>query len=124
MKNEMKEEDIRQSLKSAFDKAGSGEAPAFDRVWASAEAAHGRSQGRIRTMVSAAAAIALIAVTTGLWSLQQAEPGDDYLIAEALMNSTLWAAPSDSLMPEHQFDIYQEIPFLIESTRSQEGTLL
>jgi hypothetical protein len=27
-------------------------------------------------------------------------------------------------MPEHQFDIYQDIPFLMESTDIQEGSLL
>lgn len=71
-----------------------------------------------------AAAVAVIGITLGLWPERQAELTDEFLIADSLLNSTSWAAPSDSLMPEHQFDIYQEIPFLNESTNSQEGSLL
>jgi len=52
------------------------------------------------------------------------ELDDEYLIADALMNSTSWTAPSDSLMPQHQFDIYREIPFPDPSTISEEGSLL
>jgi hypothetical protein len=46
------------------------------------------------------------------------------MIADALMNSTTWTAPSDVLMPDHQFDIYRDIPVLDQSTISEEGTLL
>jgi hypothetical protein len=52
-----------------------------------------------------AAVIAVAVIVAGLWSAQQDVPGDDYLIANALMNSTLWSVPSDLLLPEHQFDI-------------------
>jgi len=41
-----------------------------------------------------------------------------------LLGTTGWSAPSDSLMPDHQFDIYQDIPVLIESTETYGGTLL
>jgi hypothetical protein len=40
------------------------------------------------------------------------------------MNSTLWSAPSDVLMPEHAIDIYQDIPDMPVSTDFIEGTLL
>lgn len=120
----MNEEDIRRSLKPAFDDAQTGNAPTFDQVWANADAAYGKSQRRYRVIGGVAAAIAVLGVVASLWPVQQAEPSDDYLIADALMNSTSWSAPSDTLMPEHQFDIYQEIPFPGVSTNGQEGSLL
>jgi len=119
----MNEDQVKQDLKNAYQ-AAEGKPPSFDEIWAAAEVAHGRSRKRFRVIGGLAAAVAVIAVTAGLWPEQQAELTDEYLIADALMNSTSWSAPSDSLMPEHQFDIYQEIPFLNESTNSLEGTLL
>ena len=120
----MKEADIRRSLQPAFDREQANDAPGFDEVWAKAEVAYGDSRRKFRLISGVAAVLALAVIAATLWPSQQAELSDDYLIADALMNSTLWSAPSDSLMPEHQFDIYREIPFLIESTNSLEGTLL
>ena len=71
-----------------------------------------------------AAAIAVVVATFSLWSANEAEVVDEFLIADALLNSTQWSAPSDLLMPEHQFDLYQDLPLLMESTESQEGSLL
>lgn len=122
--DKMKENDIRKFLKPAFDRQQANDAPDFDKVWANAEIVRGNSRRRFRLASGVAAALALAVIAATLWPSQQVELSDDYLIADALMNSTLWSAPSDSLMPEHQFDIYQEIPFLIESTNSLEGTLL
>jgi hypothetical protein len=119
----MNENQVKQDLKSAYQ-AAERKPPPFNEVWAAAEVAHGRMRRRFRVIGGLAAAVAVIAITAGLWPEQQAELTDEFLIADALMNSTSWSAPSDSLMPEHQFDIYQEIPFLNESTNSQEGTLL
>jgi hypothetical protein len=119
----MNEDQVRKGLKEAYQSA-EGKPPSFDSVWAAAEAAHGRSRNRLKVVGGFAAAVALIGITVSLWPEQQAELPDEFLIADALMNSTSWTAPSDSLMPEHQFDIYQDIPFLIESTKSPEGTLL
>ena len=120
----MNDENIRKSLKPAFDEAESSEVPGFTEVWANAEVALGESLRRNKVFGGVAAAIVVMGLVASLWPAQRIAPGDDYLIVHALLNSTTWSAPSDSLMPEHQFDIYQEIPFLIESTISQEGTLL
>ena len=120
----MNEDDIRKSLKPAYEEAQPRKAPSFDTVWANAEAEYGQSRGRYRVIGGVAAAIAVLGIAAGLWSTQQTEPGDDYLIADVLMNSTMWSAPSDSLMPEHQFDIYQDIPVLLESTGTNGGALL
>ena len=68
--------------------------------------------------------MAMIAIVAGLWSSQEAGMSDDYLIADSLLNTTQWSAPSDALMPTHEFDIYQELPVLLESTKPAEGALL
>ena len=120
----MNEEDIRKSLIPAFDDEQARHVPDFDKVWANASAAYGDSQRRYRIFGSIAAAMAVAVITVVLWPAQQAPLNDGYFITDALMNSTSWSAPSDLLMPEHQFDIYQEIPFLNESTYSLQGTLL
>ncbi len=119
----MKENGFRQTLKEVHETV-EGKPPAFADVWAAAEARHRFSRRRNRVAGSIAAAVVVVGITVGLWSKQQFEIADEFLIADSLMNSTSWSAPSDSLMPEHQFDIYQEIRFPDESTFSPEGSLL
>lgn len=120
----MNENYIQRKLKEAYDASQPARTSSFNETWASAKARFERSQHRYRVIGGIAAAVAVIGLAIGLWPARQAEFDDDYLIADALLNSTSWSAPSDMLMPEHQFDIYREIPFLIESTNSQEGSLL
>jgi hypothetical protein len=85
-----------------------GPAPEFDRVFATA----------------AVAAIALLGI--GLLPTEKDE--FTYVDVEALVATTYWSAPSDFLLPEHQFDIYREVPRLFESTdvstESDAGALL
>ena len=120
----MSDQIIKDALKDAY-RSAEGKPPSFDDVWAAAERQYQASgRRRVRTASGLAAAVALAAITALLWPQQEPELTDDYLIADALMNSTSWVAPSDSLLPEHQFDIYQDIPALGPSTNSQEGTLL
>ena len=53
------------------------------------------------------------------------EPAEPNLVdLDELVASTTWVAPSDSLLPEHRFDIFQELPEMFESTGTEEGTLL
>lgn len=123
----MNEKEIKEKLKQAAQAAQKDDTPSFDETWVIAESHFVESRSRYRrygAIVAAAAAIALVAMTIALWPAQQAELADDYLIADALLNSTSWTAPSDALMPEHQFDIYQGIPLLDESTKPYEGSLL
>ena len=98
-----------------------GKPPSFEETMAAAERQTGRSGARLKVVAGIAAAVVAALV---LWPTREPELTDDFLIADSLMNSTTWTAPSDALMPEHQFDIYQETPFLNESTISPEGTLL
>ena len=117
----MNDHDIRESLKQAFDVADRAP-PNFESMLADAEA--GLRRRRIRTRFATVAAAAVLALVVGLWSSKAPVPGDDFRIADALLNSTSWAAPSDVLLPDHQFDIYREVSFPMPSTNSQEGTLL
>ena len=119
----MNEDQIRQKLHEAYQSA-ERKPPAFTKIWAAAQAEHHGSRRRYRMFGGIAAAAAVVGIAVGLWPGKQAELSGDYLIADALLNSTSWSAPSDMLMPEHHFDVYQEIPFLIESTNSLEGSLL
>lgn len=119
----MSDETIGKALQDAY-RTAEGKPPPFDAVWAAAEARHATTQRRFRVVSGLAAAAAVMAITVIFWPGQQAEMTDEFLIADALMNSTSWTAPSDALMPDHQFDIYQGIPLLDASTISQEGSLL
>lgn len=96
--------------------------PAFANVFAAAEArvaARARSR-RILGGIAAAAMIAAVALTV----MRPAGPTWQYVDPEELASGTSWVAPSDVLLPEHRFDIFREIPVLIESTESDEGALL
>ena len=120
----MSDKAIKDALRSAY-RSAERTPPPFDAVWAAAERQHAETgRRRFRVQGGLAAAIALAALSILLWPRQEAELTDEFLIADALMNSTSWTAPSDSLLPEHQFDIYRDIPVLAPSTNSQEGSLL
>ena len=98
--------------------------PDFDTMMEAA--AKGRAGNRMRyPMVAAAFVLALVAIGThDRWSTAPGPVDDELMIAEAMLDNTLWRAPSDSLLPQHRFDIYREIPTFIESTELEEGTLL
>ena len=51
-------------------------------------------------------------------------PRPEPLEVTGLLDSTNWVAPSDALLPEHEFDIFEELPRPMESTDSAEGALL
>lgn len=120
----MSDNDIKELLKDAHGAVQRPELHAFDKVWAAAELQHQNERRRYATFSGWAAALAMVAIVAGLWFSQEAGMSDDYLIADALLNNTQWSAPSDTLMPKREFDIYQEIPFLMESTDLEEGALL
>ncbi|NIV17174.1 MAG: hypothetical protein GWN47_01925 [Woeseiaceae bacterium] len=89
------------------------ETPLFDEVWAKAERARTAQRRRYAGMASLAAAAALAAIVFGGGPAVE-EPR--YIEMADVLDTTYWAAPSDTLMPEHRFDIYQEMPVLFEST--------
>ena len=97
-------------------------APAFDKVWASAESSHRQSRRRYAWFAGAAATLAAIVVVFNIGT--PPESNIKFIELAELMESTTWAAPSDSLLPEHQIDLYQDLPTLIDSTEPAEGALL
>lgn len=118
----MTDDELKDRLKRAFDAAEETTAPPFGDVWHAATLQHRQARRRYAIFSSVAAALAIAVI--GLLSYRQAPVSDEFLIADALLNHTHWSAPSDVLLPEHQFDVYQEVPFLVEPTNSNEGLFL
>jgi len=113
-----------QELANAIRQANSAdsEAPPFSKVWSGAEQQYLRSRRRYSWFASAAAVLAGIVVV-----LNAAPPTVNhggYIEMAELLGSTSWAAPSDVLLPIHDFDIYRDLPALMESTKPAEGALL
>jgi len=96
--------------------------PDFDRIWAAANSRARESRKRQRMLAGAAAVAAVLAIAFGLRTTTEDEWR--YIDADELLETTSWSAPSDSLLPVHEFDIYQDIPVLIESTETYGGALL
>jgi hypothetical protein len=113
---------LRTAFLDAQARKASARVPDFQDVWAGANARAGTARNRQRAIVGSAVAAAVAAIAIGLLP-----PTDDewrYIDMGELLETTSWSAPSDSLLPEHQFDIYRDIPTLIESTEDYGGTLL
>lgn len=120
----MSNNELKNLHKDAFDGRQKHEAPAFDKVWAAAEQQYLEGRRLYATLSGIAAALAIVTVVAGLWSSEESTVSDEYLIADSLLNGTQWSAPSDALLPQHQIDIYREVPFLMDTTNLDEGSLL
>ncbi|MFQ6005327.1 MAG: hypothetical protein ACE5OQ_07465 [Woeseia sp.] len=120
----MNDDELKKRLQSALRSRQGRDAPAFETLWTGAEHRY-RARRSAYRRVAAVAAVAGIAV-----ALMLARPpnGDGitgaYLTEEDLMSSTRWLAPSDALLPQREFDIYGELPVLIETNDLEEGSLL
>ena len=112
-----RDQDLREAVSRSWPDAGE---PSFAETWAAARRRH--SAGR-RKYPYLAAAAAVAAVATIAFSLQAPEQSR-YIEVADLLESTYWVAPSDALLPDRQFDIYQDMPEIFESTDSAGGTLL
>lgn len=112
---------MQKSLRDAQEARETGRVPDFGATWAAAEQRAGAARRHVGLIAgSAAAAVAVVAFSFLVSS------GDElqYIDTVELLESTSWSAPSDSLLPEHRFDVYQDIPVLIESTDTYGGALL
>lgn len=113
---------LRHALREAQERAESGDVPAFDRVWAAATVRARTVRSRRRAIVGSATAAAVAVFAFVLLMPRGVEL--QFVDEAELLGTTSWSAPSDSLLPERRFDIYQEIPVLIESTETYGGALL
>lgn len=110
---------LRAMLQEAQQQAD-GSPPSFETVFAAAKhALIGRRRMQAAGLV---AAIAMMAIALGLLSTGGNEI--TYVDLDELVATTNWSAPSDSLLPTHQFDLYREMPRLFESTDTDEGATL
>lgn len=113
---------LRDELRAAQARAERDHVPDFETIWTAATAQAGIVRRRQRLFVGSAAAAAVVAIAFGL--LVSPEEEWRYIDADELLETTVWSAPSDSLLPDHQFDIYEDFPVLIESTETYGGPLL
>ena len=116
------DDNFNTEIKRAWPDNDSSRVPAFAMTWHAAEQRYARARRRYGMLAGAAAVVAMAIV--GL-QLQTSPTADvNYIEVDDLMGSTSWTAPSDVLLPSHEFDIYQELPTLLESTEAAGGTLL
>jgi hypothetical protein len=120
----MNDRELRGRLKESLVAHQGQEPPAFDKVWSAAEMQYLEGRRLYAAFSGIAAVVAVVAVVAGLWSADEAMLADEFLIADSLLNETQWSAPSDALLPQHRFDIYREVPFPMELTNPDEGSLL
>ena len=78
-----------------------------------------RERRRYRRFASVAVLVAGAAI-----ALNVQGPPESYIELADLLESTYWSAPSDVLLPDREFDIYQDMPVLFESTEPAGGALL
>lgn len=113
---------LGSALRDAQAHAEGDAAPDFSRVWDAARARAAADRNRRRLLAASGAVAAVLAIVVGLPT-----PSEDewrYIDADELLQTTGWSAPSDSLLPDREFDIYRDIPVLIESTDNYGGALL
>ncbi len=112
---------LREQLQQAWRRKVGDDAPSFDSVWHAAASRRAATRRR-RRWIAAAAAVAVAAV----FALYQQAPRQEmhYIEVAELLDTTYWSAPSDVLLPDREFDIYQDMPVLFESTEPAEGALL
>ena len=99
-----------------------GEPPAFDDTWHAAEVRYRRGRRRYTMLAGLAATLAAVAIIVN--ALMPEPEQVAYIEMAELLETTSWQAPSDVLMPARDFDIYKEMPVLIESTEEAGGALL
>lgn len=96
--------------------------PPFERSMQAAELQLAARNRRHTGFSAAALAVAAVVVASNV--SMRGEPDAKFIEMAELMSSTSWAAPSDILLPERQFDVYQDLPELIEPTDEAEGRTL
>lgn len=108
---------LREAVSQSWPESA---APSFEETWSVARQQHALRRRRYAYFAAAAvfAAVALITLNG------PAPEQNTYIEVAELLESTYWTAPSDALLPDRQFDIYQDMPEIFESTEPAGGTLL
>ncbi len=120
----MNDDELKQQLRDSLQSMQGGDAPEFDTMWESANKRHRASRSRYQKIAGLTAAAAVAAIAFTLWPMNGNNVTAMYLTEEDLLTSTQWLAPSDVLLPQHQFDIYGDLPVLIEINDLDEGLIL
>jgi hypothetical protein len=115
---------LDEELGRALEHKPDTSVPDFDSVLKLAETRVAMERIRYRYVAAVAVIASVTAVTIAQWPDGPAAVDDEFMISAALLESTQWTAPSDVLMPQHQFDLYRDMPVFIGSTEPVEGTLL
>ena len=113
---------LKSAVREAHKRAEGIPAPEFKTVWAAASAQAASTRRRQFLVGGSVAAAAVLAFAVVLHAPVETEWL--YIDELELLETTGWSAPSDSLLPAREFDIYQDIPVLIESTETYGGALL
>jgi hypothetical protein len=120
----MSEEKMSRSVADAMASRDAASVPGFDETWLAAEARYLAQKRQYRMVTAVAVSLVLMAIVIGLLPAGEQQQLPDFELAAGLMNTTLWSAPSDVLLPEYPIDIYQDLPEMPVSTDLNEGTLL
>ncbi|NOX68484.1 MAG: hypothetical protein GXP15_04805 [Gammaproteobacteria bacterium] len=120
MRDDWIEEELSKTLRHIPDRR----VPEFASVLQRAEQRHARGARHYRLVAAVAVIASVAAVTLVQWPNREEAVEDEFLIASSLLETTQWVAPSDVLLPQHQFDIYRDMPVFMRSTDAEKGTLL
>ena len=115
----MKSEDktLREAVSQSWP---ASREPGFEATWQAANRRVAAGRRRYGYLAGAAAIVAAVAIAMNL----QSAPETAYIEVADLLETTYWTAPSDALLPDRQFDIYQDMPEIFESTEPAGGSLL
>jgi len=110
---------LRDQVRQGWIGIGDAE-PSFEMTWQAAQQRHAAGRLHYRRFAGAAAIVAAAVIAM----YAQPPAGESYIEVADLLESTYWTAPSDALLPNRQFDIYQDMPVIFESTEPAGGALL
>ena len=120
MHDDWLDDELHRSLKRGSEHAVAD----FASVLQAAEERNAASTMRYRLVAACAVIVSIAVVAIAQWPNGGGVVEDEFLIAVAMLETTQWTAPSDALLPQHQFDIYRDLPVFMGSTEAEEGTLL
>ena len=111
---------LRKQVSRAWKREGNAGQPSFGDAWQAAKHRYATTRRRYSKFAGVAALAAALVVVLNL----QSPAEESYIDVADLLESTYWSAPSDVLLPDREFDIYQDMPVLFESTEPAGGASL